>query len=97
MNVGQLGWVKLLPKPPSKGSGNDALALGALTIEVVDPVEVEAVEGATTDEGDPVSVDVTALAVEEKVGLSTADEAGVEEVVEGELREAPKRSPFCRR
>ena len=98
MNIGQLAWVKLLPKPPSNGCGNDAPALGALIIEVVgEPAEVEAVEGATIDEGDPVSVEATALAVEEKLGLLTA-ESGVEEAVEGAFSaEDPNRSPFCRR
>ena len=99
MNVGQLGWVKLLPNPPSKGCGNDAPAVGALIIAVVESDEgVAAVEGATTEEGDPVSVEGAALAVEEKVGLPAADEAGVEEEAAGPFNAAePKRSPFCRR
>lgn len=89
-----------MPKPPSKGCGKDAAALGALITDVEDEAaaEVEAVEGATMEEGDPVSVDAIALAVEEKVGLPAADEAGMDEVVEGESSaEDPKRSPFCRR
>ena len=100
MNVGQLGWVKLLPKPPSKGSGKDEPAVGALimAVEEESDEEVEAVDGATIEEDDPVSVEGAALAVEEKVGLPAADEAGVEEEVEGPFSAAePKRSPFCRR
>ena len=100
MNVGQFGWVKLLPKPPSKGCGSDALAVGALIIAVEEESdeEVEAVKGATIEEGDPVSVEGAALAVEENVGLPAADEAEVEEGVEGPFSAAePKRSPFCRR
>ena len=95
MNVGQLGWVKLLPNPPSNGCGNDAPGLGALIIDVEEgSAEVAAVEGATIDD-DPVSVEATALAVDEKVGLPAADE----EVVGGGASSAvePKRSPFCRR
>ncbi len=91
--------MKLLPKPPSNGCGKDAPALGALIIDVGDETgdEVEAVDGATMEEGDPVSVDATALAVEENVVLPAADEAGMDEVVEGESSAEPKRSPFCRR
>ena len=100
MNVGQLGWVKLLPKPPSNGCGNVAPGLGALMMEVEEESadEVEALEGATIDEGDPESVGGMALAVEEKVGLLAAEDAGVAVAVEGPLNaEEPKRSPFCRR
>lgn len=96
MNVGQLGWVKLLPNPPSKGCGNDEPALGAVTIELdgefADEAEVD--EGETIEE-DPVSVEATALAVEEKVGLAASVDFGVEDVTEGEdSAEEPKRSPF---
>jgi len=88
--------VKLLPNPPSKGCGNDASALGALIIDVEEePAEVEAVEGATIDEGDLVSVEATALAVDEKVGLPAADEEVVGEGASSAVD--PKRSPFCRR
>ena len=100
INVGQLGCVKLLPNPPSKGCGNDAPALGALIIGVAEESaeEVEATGGATIEDGDPVAVDASALAVEEKVGLAAADEAVVEEGVEGGASaDDPKRSPFCRR
>ncbi len=100
INVGQLGWVKLLPNPPSNGCGNDAPALGALIVDVEEDSadDAEAVEGATIEEGDPVSVDATALAVEENVGLPTADEAAMDEVGDGgSSAEDAKRSPFCRR
>lgn len=98
INVGQLGWVKLLPKPPSNGCGKGAPALGALMIDVGDETddEVEVPEGATMEEGDPVSVDAIALAVDEKVVLPAADEAGTDED-EGESNAELETSAFCRR
>lgn len=69
---GQLGAVKLLPRPPSKALGKDELPVGALIIEVAaadDEVVAAPSSGAAMEEK-PVTIDVTAVAGEENLGRS---------------------------
>jgi len=67
---GQLGAVKLLPRPPSKALGNEELPAGVLIMEVAaDDAEVVATPlCGPMIEDRPVAVGATAVAGEENLG-----------------------------
>ena len=52
-NSGQLGWVKFVPKPPSKGFGNgelvDEAVEGVLLLESIEVADAVSVADATTE------------------------------------------------